>query len=301
MVLGLNGRMPLNTAGNLNARVAADDPTSDINAPCFNEAGMPLFDHASHLGYSPSEINPTYALQNGYIGSSGSALDSPGNPDNSQYSSQFDNASIPVNVTPQYSGIPVSLTQLRSLLAGTRLPDPATFTSNTPGEKNYVPTGTGSVSSPSSTNVPISNNVADVGYYTSTADDNSDLMNNSGYIPRPGDAVAGRWGEPGAIPYGYSPYNDANVGGAFVANDALIGPAIRQALNYESIQTTYYSNTLVSNNPAYSGLAITLPVPAQAGVSPHSQSSTTSTGSTTITTATTSTRSGPRRPTGTPR
>ncbi len=43
MVIGLNGRIPLNTAGNLAGPGAA---------------------HATHLGTSVSELDPTYALQN---------------------------------------------------------------------------------------------------------------------------------------------------------------------------------------------------------------------------------------------
>jgi hypothetical protein len=72
MVIGLNGRMPLNTAGN----IAGANHTS-----------------ASHLGNSPSELDPTYALQNAYGGAF----------------SQVDNASVDVR-----------LTQLRNLLTGTR-------------------------------------------------------------------------------------------------------------------------------------------------------------------------------------
>lgn len=49
-VEGLNGKLPLNSAGNLQKR-AAD--------------GTPAVDHASHIGYSPSEINPKYAFTNG--------------------------------------------------------------------------------------------------------------------------------------------------------------------------------------------------------------------------------------------
>ena len=45
MVIGLNGRIPLNTAGNL-----AGTGTT----------------HAQHLGNSVSEIDPTYGLQNAY-------------------------------------------------------------------------------------------------------------------------------------------------------------------------------------------------------------------------------------------
>ena len=45
MVIGLNGRIPLNTAGNIAGQNSV---------------------HASHLGNSPSEIDPTYALQNAF-------------------------------------------------------------------------------------------------------------------------------------------------------------------------------------------------------------------------------------------
>jgi hypothetical protein len=47
MIQGLNGRLPLNTAGNLQGR--------DFN-------GAPSTDHTSHLGTSPSEVNPKYAF-----------------------------------------------------------------------------------------------------------------------------------------------------------------------------------------------------------------------------------------------
>ncbi len=54
MVIGLNGRIPLNTAGNLAGTVAA------VNGAASG-AG-----HSLHLGNSSSEIDPMYALQNGY-------------------------------------------------------------------------------------------------------------------------------------------------------------------------------------------------------------------------------------------
>ena len=95
MVLGLNGRIPLNTAGNLNLR---------------NEQGLPHYMHASHLGYSPSEVDPTFGLQNSpYLAG---AL----NP-----SSQLDNAqSLDSNGNTILSPISVNVTQLRNILAGTR-------------------------------------------------------------------------------------------------------------------------------------------------------------------------------------
>ena len=49
MVIGLNGRIPLNTAGNLAGGGPGNGGT-----------------HAAHLGNSVSEIDPTYGLQNGF-------------------------------------------------------------------------------------------------------------------------------------------------------------------------------------------------------------------------------------------
>ena len=51
MVIGLNGRIPLNTAGNLAGNAAA-----------------PWRHPAAHLGNSVSEVDPTYALQNAIQG-----------------------------------------------------------------------------------------------------------------------------------------------------------------------------------------------------------------------------------------
>lgn len=60
MIEGLNGKLPLNTAGNLNLRnYTATDDTGAVTGPF---QGRPLFDHVSHLGTSPSEINPKYAF-----------------------------------------------------------------------------------------------------------------------------------------------------------------------------------------------------------------------------------------------
>ena len=50
MVIGLNGRIPLNTAGNLAGGRSANSAT-----------------HAAHLGNSVSEVDPTYGLQNGFV------------------------------------------------------------------------------------------------------------------------------------------------------------------------------------------------------------------------------------------
>ena len=72
MVIGLNGRIPLNTAGNLAAQVGgcpAERP--DVAgfagwrraAVVGTTAGA---GHASHLGNSVSEVDPTYGLQNAF-------------------------------------------------------------------------------------------------------------------------------------------------------------------------------------------------------------------------------------------
>ncbi len=112
MVQGLNGKLPLNTAGNLAGRELADDPTT----PNINELGQPTYNHTSNLGVSPSEINPRFALQ-----------------------APFD-VNLPAAGFGQWdnAGIDVSTTQLRNLLAGTR---PQEFdSSNNPlnGDTNVV-------------------------------------------------------------------------------------------------------------------------------------------------------------------
>ena len=55
MVQGLNGRLPLNTAGNLN----------QIGYDATAKVGQHIAAHASHLGTSPNEVNPEYALSTG--------------------------------------------------------------------------------------------------------------------------------------------------------------------------------------------------------------------------------------------
>ncbi len=66
-VLGLNGRLPLNTAGNIQGRQLSSlqippapgtPPPSPYPLPYT--VGDPTFYHTSHLGASPTEINPAY-------------------------------------------------------------------------------------------------------------------------------------------------------------------------------------------------------------------------------------------------
>ncbi|WP_169980515.1 hypothetical protein [Tautonia rosea] len=200
MVVGTNGRLPLNTAGNLNGRLLVDDPTT----PNFDEAGLPLYDHASHLGYSPSEINPQYALQNAFDATD----DGAGNnlPDDAKpLHQQFDNASHPVT---GFGHIPVALSQLRSLLTGTRI-----NLNNDSGELNTI---------------LINGNL--VRFYNNTVD-NADFLvarNGGQSVDRfTNEAVPGRWGEPDAIPpemrqFPYNPVVDP------------ISPALDRALNFSS-------------------------------------------------------------------
>jgi len=155
MVLGLNGRLPLNTAGNLQQR---------------DDLLQPMFDHAEHLGNSPSEIDLKYALQNAWVQYDPTATKAP--------YQQGDNAGVS---TAGDSPVPVNLTQLRNILTGTRPWDPK----GSNGDQNQVVVNSQYVNLP--------NNMADL----------ADTP-----IPKsPGDAVyrnnapvAGRWGEADYVP-----------------------------------------------------------------------------------------------------
>ncbi|MGC8642550.1 MAG: hypothetical protein ACP5XB_22060, partial [Isosphaeraceae bacterium] len=183
MVIGLNGRIPLNTAGNLAGSVGG------INPGAFSYGQGPA--HATHLGNSVSEIDPTYALQNGldtnYAGDLAGAFSFP--PTSPAANTQVDNA-----------GIDVRITQLRNLLAGTRPPQKTSFGSYTNGDTNFV----AAESSPGSgTGNPLfmPNGVADPNDTVFGADANGNPVVLNQVPP-----VAGRWGEQGSIPGGiYAP------------------------------------------------------------------------------------------------
>lgn len=67
LVVGLNGRIPLNTAGNLHDRnIGVELPDRDFGPPAVGSMvpGTPEFNHTSHLGTSPTEVNPKFALRN---------------------------------------------------------------------------------------------------------------------------------------------------------------------------------------------------------------------------------------------
>ena len=96
MVIGLNGRIPLNTAGNLAGGGPGNGGT-----------------HAAHLGNSVSEIDPTYGLQNGFNVNTTDA-GRPSRPSLRSWPYPASDSQV------DSGGIDVRLTQLRNLLTGTR-------------------------------------------------------------------------------------------------------------------------------------------------------------------------------------
>ncbi len=190
MVLGLNGRLPLNTVGNLQDRSILETYPAPPNNPAaahVAEIGQPTFDHTSHLGTSPSEINPKYALQ------APPAMDLSSNPTGFD---QFDNA-----------GVDISLTQLRNLLAGTRpQTNPvvrapyASWTSGvavarpTPAnnlDTNYVPFGN------------LNGGTGQVDYYympDGILETGTGTVADDDGVARTTTPIAGRWGEESAVP-----------------------------------------------------------------------------------------------------
>ncbi|SIO11677.1 hypothetical protein SAMN05444166_2535 [Singulisphaera sp. GP187] len=221
MIIGLNGRIPLNTAGNLQLRTLLD--------PVTGTYGLPMGAHASSKGFSPSEIDPTYALQNAFIeGSTGTTalyapLDNAGTSvagrltapgvylagDNSDNSGAYTNSQWWGN-----AGVPVSLTQLRNLLAGTRSPAvyknamgidvPLSDDQNfvvVNGKPMYLPNGVMDIADVIHTGPPP--------YSTTTS-----------------DPIAGRWGEPADQPI------------------ALTGPAVASTVpqlpGWPFLPPTYY-------------------------------------------------------------
>ena len=141
-VIGLNGRLPLNTAGNLQKR---------------DDFGNLDWDHTSHLGYSVSEINPKYALQN------------------TPSLNQYDNSIHPTTGLPF---VDVAQTQLRNLLSGTYTPtkDPNNGPFNQDSNFVVYPSG----------NYPLPNNLVD-SYENPSNQTNVTLLRNT-------TPVQGRWG-----------------------------------------------------------------------------------------------------------
>ncbi|MGA7502130.1 MAG: hypothetical protein WBX00_36015, partial [Isosphaeraceae bacterium] len=185
MVIGLNGRIPLNTAGNLAGGGPGNGGT-----------------HAAHLGNSVSEIDPTYALQNGFQGlpTDAAAFTNPvyGTLPWPAPDGQVDSG-----------GLDVRLTQLRNLLTGTRPQSNPGVPGLTPGQLDpYQTNGDNNF-------VVMGGNFLGLGgeayYMPNSIADTGDVDMNGTSPPAAGvlritPAVAGRWGESQAVP-GYPVYN----------------------------------------------------------------------------------------------
>ena len=191
--------------------------------------------HTSHLGNSPSEVDPTFALQNAtnYYPNEGTPA-----------SSQIDNAGIqvpgtigpdalgnlvftpgdpnpPTPPTPYYgTGVSVNVTQLRNILTGMRPPlsrfvDPSLL-APLYGDANWVLVNGQRWYMP--------NNTPDI------ADEPAP---GSTIINLPPTTVAGRWGEPGGI----TPFFDTSVNPllAFLnpvrAGKSILATGVQYSLN----------------------------------------------------------------------
>jgi large repetitive protein len=219
MVIGLNGRIPLNTAGNLAAQVGG------VFVPANANAGMPPPTptppkyysgpgHALHLGNSISEVDPMYGLQNGFdrtnipTGAAGppdpwAAFSPPGlgvtlgsgvAPAGAFY--------LPLNSQVDNVGIDVRLTQLRNLLAGTRPPLGANNPVGAVNQDNNFATAEGAPNN----QIPMPNGIAEIPYQSATVgqigsiDGTTVDANGFPYLIRSTTPVAGRWGEAQSIP-----------------------------------------------------------------------------------------------------
>ncbi len=199
MVIGLNGRLPLNTVGNLQSRDFQVKTTTDTAnppktpAPFVYEYGPanildgPTWSHASHLGYSVNEINPLFALQNAPTLVYGASMGPFSQHDNSTVTLNYPNAGGAGQNTITVPGATVDVVQLRNLLAGTvPATNPTANDSTINGDSNYVM-------------------VAGSPYYMPNGMyDTTDVVNGS-YVTRSNTAVPGRWGEPNGIPKYISP------------------------------------------------------------------------------------------------
>jgi hypothetical protein len=173
MVIGLNGRIPLNTAGNL----------------AGGHFGNPAT-HAAHLGNSPSELDPTYGLQNAFVFANdavGAFLPQPYLGPYTAANTQVDNV-----------GTDVRLTQIRNLLAGTRPqanPAQPDLTGQINGDNNFVLWNNNAT-----TPIPyfMPNGIADQLPTSTDVDGYGAVPPNA--VLRLTTPVPGRWGESQQIP-----------------------------------------------------------------------------------------------------
>ena len=155
MVIGLNGRIPLNTAGNLAAQLSGFMPNDPMWAAFPTAGGGPPSSalggpgHASHLGNSISEVDPTYGLQNAF--NAGVTPPTAASPGLADALAAFDpplygylyggTTTFANNTQVDTAGVDVRLTQLRNLLSGTRSINASGGTIN--GDTNFVYYSTG--------------------------------------------------------------------------------------------------------------------------------------------------------------
>ena len=200
MVIGLNGRIPLNTAGNFAGNVGGIEV---VPGTLPNIDGGPS--QALHLGNSPSEIDPTYALQNAFNPVPNNGFSDPiaafappqigvvsGLATLFAHNSQVDNG-----------GVDVRLTQYRNILAGTRpQPNPTAGGSfGTNGDNNFVAIN-GSAATTVRTPYFMPNGIAEQFDAAGNVIDQVQFDANTGlpYTERNSPPVAGRWGEAQSIP-----------------------------------------------------------------------------------------------------
>jgi len=208
MVIGLNGRIPLNTAGNLAFQSANGiGDVGGVNYPpgvtmASTPPPPPVYGgtaNSLHLGNSVSEVDPTYALQNAF---DSTAFDTKyaffppllGNP----------NATNPDNSQVDNAGIDVRLTQLRNLLTGTRpqlnptinpaINDPGGVIN---GDNDFVLYSNGSAVGQA---YFMPNGIANTGMVPQTDVPQIDPNTMLPYVVRITPPVPGRWGEAQSIP-----------------------------------------------------------------------------------------------------
>lgn len=214
MVIGLNGRIPLNTAGNLGGRGGSS--------------------HAAHLGNSVSEVDPTYGLQNAY----NIATDLVG-----AYTPPFLDTMLNVlnsnslNSQVDSGNVDVRLTQLRNLLAGTRPqpnPVPSTF-AGFPQPASISPMLTDPLGATNGDDNFVAFNNGQVYFMPNGQAENApiDIPVSTGpnEVVRVTTPVPGRWGEPQSIPgYGiinpFPPPNFFNFVGQNYNNQVRAGYSI---------------------------------------------------------------------------
>ncbi len=284
MVLGLNGRLPLNTAGNLQSRDFQRVTSSATAAPGAgvpnpnnlptpapfqydyypqNFLDGPTWSHASHLGYSVNEINPLFALQN-----APNLVYGQGTYGTSSQFTQFDvpttllgtmgdvtanggvgnpqNARVLGTAPYLYSGSTGNITVLPAGINPGVGIDVVQLRNLLAGT---VPAGTGNQDSNYWLVGGAPVYVPD-GMYEASDQGSNGVVNRTGIA-----AVPGRWGEPNAIPTVLD-----NNGGTSPANGGNGMPVVKQT-------TTPANNP---PNPAYATITSTYPVydnPVRAGKS----------------------------------